>query len=405
MSQPFPNGSAGTRIALIAPTPAPYRAYEFDVLAQRLAGRLRFHLMFMERSFSEMAWADDVPKIATWEVLPPSPWRFLKRVPGLRRLNAGVAERLDAADPAALILNGYDTPTLWSAVAWARRRGRAVLFRSDSNGFDERTRSGLWRTVIKPPVVRAFFRDVDAFLSIGSANDDYFRLYGVPDERIFRAGFLVDGEGYYRLANAERSAGRPFRRELGIRQSRVLLFAGRFVPAKGIVDLVEAFRGVLRDFPDTALLLAGDGPLRREIEGRCAAIRDHVYFAGFLQPEQIGRAYGAADVFVLSSRHEPWGLVVNEAMAAGLPVVAAELVGAAADLVIPGRTGERFRGGSIDDLAAALRRVLAGDAAERMGTAARQQYLDWTTRHDAAAAHEAAIAYAIARARERVETP
>jgi glycosyltransferase involved in cell wall biosynthesis len=273
---------------------------------------------------------------------------------------------------------------------------KGILYRSDSNGPDERARKGLWRTTIKAPVLRWFFSQVDAFLPIGSANEDYLRLYGAPDERFFRTGLQVDTAFYRKTAEDERNAGMPLRAKLGIDPSkRLVLFVGRFVPQKGILDLVEAYRRILPDVADVGLLLAGDGPLRNEIETRCADIRSSVFLPGFLQPADVARVYGIADVLVLPSTHEPWGLVVNEALSAGLPVVASNRVGAVADLVVPGVSGEVFPAGDVAALAACLRKVLSSEHQAAYRAGALRQMEEWTTRYDPVRAYHEAVTFAL----------
>jgi glycosyltransferase involved in cell wall biosynthesis len=389
------------RVVAFLNTPAPYRAFEFDRLSRELAGVMQFHLLLMERSFADMSWTDDLPKVATWEVMPLLEWKMLRRIPGLRRVNLGVVRFLERARPDAVLLHGYDAPSLWTALRWARRNHRGVLYRCDSNGPEERSRKGLWRTTIKAPVLRWFFRKIDAFLPIGSANEDYLRLYGARDSTFFRTGIQVDTEFYRKTAEEERARGMPLRAALGITQRRVVLYVGRFVPQKGILDLLAAYQRILTEFGDVGLLLVGDGPLRGEIEARCAGIRSSVHLPGFLQPADVARVYGIADVFVLPSRHEPWGLVVNEALAAGLPVIASNRVGAAADLVVPGVSGEQFPAENVDVLTECLRKVLTGDRATAYSAGALRTIADWTTRFDVVRAYRDAVTFAIARARPR----
>ena len=383
------------RLAVFAPTPTPYRALEFDQLARAIGSWLKIHLMFLEGSYQNLPWSDDVPHLIQSEVLPRLNCGPLRRAPGLQRVNVGITRRLNALRPDLLLLHGYDAPALWLALRWARRNRRPILYRSDSNGLDERERKGVWKTVVKRGVVRWFLRRMDAFLTIGTANEDYLTLYGAPQAAFFRTGYQADTELHGRGAREERDRGGPLRAELGIRDARLVLFVGRFVPAKGILDLVAAFKRVRQDFPDVGLLLIGTGPQQKEIETHCAEVREHVYFCGFLQPPELARAYGIGTLLALPSTYEPWGVVVNEAMAAGLPVIASHRVGAVPDLVIPGVTGATFRAGNVEALTDALHVMLAPGAAERCGARARELVFDWTRRYEPVHAYKSAIEYAL----------
>jgi len=169
---------------------------------------------------------------------------------------------------------------------------------------------------------------------------------------------------------------RPDREELrkqwGLK-GPVILFVGRLTPGKGIFELLEAFERM--PYPGEAtLLVVGDGPAAAACRARCrSGLRRAVCFAGFRDQEALPRFYAMADLFVLPSRYDPWGLVLNEAMAAGLPVVGTAAAGASKDLIRDGENGYVFDAGDTERLSRVLG-ALAGDAAlrERMGRQSRQ---------------------------------
>jgi glycosyltransferase involved in cell wall biosynthesis len=138
------------------------------------------------------------------------------------------------------------------------------------------------------------------------------------------------------------------------------LYCGQLIHRKGVDGLVRAFARVAAEHPRAELRLAGDGPLRAELEASVPpALRPRVRFLGFRQPAELPGVFADADVFVLPSLHDGWGVVVNQAVGAGMPVVASEAVGAAHDLVRPGENGAIFPAGDEDALAEALRRFAA----------------------------------------------
>ena len=275
-------------IVIIAPTPAPYRAYEYDLVQQALQDEYEFHVLFRERKGGDMQWQDDVPKLMKWEVLPKSSLnRFLSKIPGFHRVNRDTIKHLKVLQPDAVILHGYDTPALWQAFFWARKRGCPLIFRSDSNIAREQRRSGRLWPAIKSLILRRFFGRIDAFLTVGTANEAYYEFYGGNKERFFRSSYMVDVDMFASAAASQRRSGKQLKKKLGIKDEKIILFTGRFVPKKDVITLVRAFAKILAVLGNTALLLVGDGPLKKDIEKEINHIRDHVCFAGFCQPDEV----------------------------------------------------------------------------------------------------------------------
>ena len=147
------------------------------------------------------------------------------------------------------------------------------------------------------------------------------------------------------------------------------------------MDLLDAFARA--NIPNSYLVFAGDGPERSNLERRATelGLADRVRFLGFLNQSQLPPAYCAADLFVLPSLFEPFGLVVNEAMLCGLPVAVSDRVGARFDLVRPDENGYVFPAGDVEALAAILRQILPDpEKMARMGAAARRRMEAWSPR-------------------------
>jgi glycosyltransferase involved in cell wall biosynthesis len=160
-----------------------------------------------------------------------------------------------------------------------------------------------------------------------------------------------------------------------------VLFCAKLQRWKGPQDLLEAFARA--DVPNSYLVYAGDGPERSNLEGRATelGIAQRVRFLGFVNQSQLPAAYSAADLFVLPSLFEPFGLVVNEAMLCGLPVAVSDRVGAKFDLVLPGENGYVFPAGDVEALACILREILPDpEKRARMGAAARRRMETWSPR-------------------------
>jgi glycosyltransferase involved in cell wall biosynthesis len=181
------------------------------------------------------------------------------------------------------------------------------------------------------------------------------------------------------------------REELGLSDGRpVILFASKLQQRKCCADLVAAYQ--LLPQPRPYLLVVGDGEERQRLEQQAAG-DPHIRFLGFRNQTELPRFFDLCDVFVLPSRHEPWGLVVNEAMNAGRAVVVSDDVGCREDLVIEGETGAVFPAGDVPGLREALLRVLAvPGVADRLGSAGRARIEGFSFEQDIAGLRQALAA-------------
>jgi glycosyltransferase involved in cell wall biosynthesis len=196
-----------------------------------------------------------------------------------------------------------------------------------------------------------------AHLYVGQRNRDYLRHYGVPEAKLFFCPHSVDNAFFAAAARSAKARGTAteLRGRLGIGSGDfIALFVGKFIDKKRPIDFIRAC-GMLEKTPAGRAVhgvLVGDGPLRRELEEQARRWDRRIHFAGFHNQNEIAAWYAAADAIVLPSEGgETWGLVVNEAMACGLPAVVSEAAGCAPDLIEPGRTGYTFPTGNVELLA------------------------------------------------------
>jgi glycosyltransferase involved in cell wall biosynthesis len=197
----------------------------------------------------------------------------------------------------------------------------------------------------------------DGYLSVGKRTHEYLRYFGVSDSRIWDAPHCVDNEFFVRAATSYHTrAGRAVARAswgLGLDEF-VILFVGKLEVNKRPLDLIRA---AARMEPRPQLLMVGAGEMEGECRAEAQRLAVSIAWAGFVNQSELGRAYGAADCLALPSCGESWGLVVNEALASGLPCVASDRVGCIPDLITAGETGEVFLAGDVLALVRALMRV------------------------------------------------
>jgi glycosyltransferase involved in cell wall biosynthesis len=290
-----------------------------------------------------------------------------------------------------LWVHSYSYLTLWLGIAAAKVRGMPVMIREEQTLLHGRP---WWKASVRAMILRRLFYGVRG-LAIGSNNREYFRRYGVPDDRIHLVHYATDNVAWQREVQRLRPCRDSIRVSFGIGdRSPVILFVGKLQPKKQPGLLLEAYRRVRAQYP-CALLFVGAGSLEAQLRDRIAeqSIPD-VFFAGFLNRLEISRAYAAADIFVLpSSSNETWGMVVNEAMNFGLPVIVSDKVGCSPDLVQAGDNGYIFDHRSTQELADALAMLVSDQRRRRRyGRQSLERIRRWSPDLAAAGLVSAAIA-------------
>ena len=309
----------------------------------------------------------DVPLLEGYRSSFLPAWREAGRNPSFGRpLNRGILRSLEQGGFDAVWTHGYSTVNSLRVIAAAGMCGIPVLLRAESTLHD-RARSTA-RLAAKALFFEALRPQISAVLAIGEANARYWRHYLGDEMPIYRMPYAVDNAFFERLAHSAAPQREELRAQLGLAPGRpVLLFASKLQERKRCADLIAAHQ--MLPAPRPYLLIVGDGEERQRLEQQAAGSPD-VRFLGFRNQTELPRYFDLCDVFVLPSRHEPWGLVVNEAMNAARAVVVSDDVGCQEDLVIEGKTGATFPVGDAHRLAAALARVLSepGKAARMGGT-------------------------------------
>jgi glycosyltransferase involved in cell wall biosynthesis len=248
--------------------------------------------------------------------------------------------------------SGYQFLNTWLAAA-GQIAGYRLLLRDEQTLLTERA---WWKRAIKRLTLPLLFRNIWG-LYIGEENRQFFRHYGARKERLFPARYCVDNAALCRRRDELRARRTEIRANFGIHDAApVILFSGKLIDKKKPQLLLESFRRLRQAVP-CHLLFVGDGCLRPSLEQEARDGKvQNVHFTGFLNQGRIAEAYVAADLFVLPSAYqETWGLVVNEAMNFGLPIVVSDRVGCGTDLVRHGENGFIFPAGDGE----ALRRALA----------------------------------------------
>ena len=386
--------SCKVRLAYIVSHPIQYQAPLLRRIAQEpdIDLTVLFGSDFSVRSYKdegfgvEVAW--DTPLLEGYksEFLPKL--RDTGGVSPLSPINRGIYRRLRNIDgsPAfdALWVHGYASINALQAILAANALGIPVLLRAES-WLADRARSPL-KLFAKSLFLHDLRHLIAATLPIGTVNAAYWSHYFGRNLPQFPMPYAVDN-AYFSLRAEEAAATEPaLRAKLNLEPHRpIILFASKLQTRKHADHLVEAYSALLKmTTSDPYLVIVGDGEERENLQSRCQALGlKDVRFAGFQNQSVLPQYFRLADVFVLPSRHEPWGLIVNESMAAGCPVIVSTDVGSGADLVTNGVEGFIYPVGDIPALTHALARVLASpEIAAAMGEAARRRIATWGFEED-----------------------
>lgn len=282
---------------------------------------------------------------------------------------------LDTAMPDVVAVAGWAFPESLAAISWAQSHEIPVVMMSASQQRDGRRSS--FREGIKSRIVQT----CRTSLVGGREQGEYLRLLGMPAERIFYGYNAVDNEHFRRGADHARAVSGQLRRSFGLPE-KYFLASARFIQKKNLPRLVTSFAQALTQ-TGTAhhLVLLGDGPDRAQIESviRNSGLGSRVHLPGFQSYDCLPIYYGLADAFVHVSLAEQWGLVINEAAAAGLPVIVSSPCGAAAELVEDGANGFLVDPTDTASMSAALTQMMRLPPEQRaaMGTRSRQVVADW----------------------------
>jgi glycosyltransferase involved in cell wall biosynthesis len=335
------------RVLVLSEIPTPYRLPLYREIAEQ--GEVELQIVFCAESQPDRPWSID-------DALGGVPHRMLRGFPITRRsrentfvyeLNPSVVPLLLRGGFDLLVIGGYAVFAEQVAIAYARVVRRPYLLHVESHlGKPRNSTLARVKSIVLPHVIGA----AAGGLAVGSAAKRYLETYGLAADRIHILPNTIDVASYSRAAEDARARADKIRTAHDL-PDQYLLFVGRLVEAKGISHLLDAHASLGPDAPP--LLVAGEGPLRDVVEAA-----PNVRLLGFQDTPRLIELYALASSLVVPSRDEPWGVVVNEALACGTPVIASDAVGAAEDLIRDGIDGRVFEAGDIRALSAALAETL-----------------------------------------------
>ena len=329
---------------------SPYKSFLFNALNK--LGEIDFKVFYVAETEKIREWKVDRNLEFSYEVM------FEGKIDDVNFLALCFKtwRKLTQFKPDIIIIDGYSYSACWTAFLWAKVKSRPVILWSSSNKED-RTRGYIKENIKKFLVSRCNAANV-----YGTKSANYLVGLGLSRGKIFIMGNVTDNDYYYKETKKFRVKKEILCKEMNI-PPRNFLYIGRFSPEKNLLFLLKSFRRISRSekVRSWGLILVGDGPQKKEIEN---FIRDNnienVFLPGFKQKEEIPKYLAVSDVFILPSVSESWGLVVNEAMAAGLPVLVSRKCGCYPDLIEEGVNGFSFDPYNVNELSKLMKEISQG---------------------------------------------
>ncbi len=367
-------------VAVLSELPTPYRW----PLLQRVAAEpgLDVSVFFYARNESDRGWSVPVeggggPGRPRVEFLPGRALHVRGRRSLFFHWNPTIFGKLKRGAFDVVVVPGWSMPTSVAAAAACRARGVPYVIFSETH---DRSPRPAWLRAAKRAILRPIVGGAAAWLATGTLSEEFFVRHGADRARVFRFANTPDVEALRRAVEEARPRRAAVRAALDVPEhATTALFVARLIGAKDPGTLLAA-QAILEERGRAPwLVLVGDGPEAKTLRAFAEARRlSKVRFAGSREPGEMPEIYAAADLFVLPSIHEPWGAVVNEAMAAGLPVVLSDRVGAAADLLVDGVNGRLVAPGDPARLAAAVEEIASDESMRRrMGAESSRIVAGW----------------------------
>jgi len=350
------------RVILISDYVAPFRLPLFERLYQ--SSLVDLQVYFLSQSAANRRWKAEVNGEFNYKVLPKIELNLRGRDLFYYRVNPTFPFRLVRERYDLLITHGWFESACQAGFLVSKAIGKPYIIYSESTMYEPS-----WLREISLPLVRFIVKHSDACIATGKRARDYFIYLGADERKIFTANLTVDVDHFRRVGRLAKKDKCRMKQSLGIKTEKVILYVGRLTERKGVRHLVEAYRQLRKDYRDVSLLILGYGYQEQGLKELCRSqsIPD-VYFVDHVETDKMPRFYGIADLFVLPSRRDTWGLVLNEAMACGLPVITTRKVGASEDLVREGVNGYIVAEEKPAEMYAAMKRMVVDSSlCHRMG--------------------------------------
>lgn len=362
------------KIAIVTTHPIQYNAPFFKLLTERekVSPKVFYTWPQAIEGFDD----PDFGKQVKWDIplLEGYNWEAVENIsrnPTSKRSSGincpSLVKQIETFHPDAILVYGWNLKSHFKVMRFFKGK-ISVWFFGDSTLLDEQ--AGI-KKILRRIWLTWIYRYIDKAFYVGTNNKAYFKAHGLKNDQLVFFPHAIDNKRFRDNDKlGYKVKAKQWRRELGYEENDfVVLFAGKFEPRKNLDILMNAIIKLNQESvqkyeqpnqKSIKLLLFGNGPLEKELK-QMAIGHDFIKIMPFQNQSLMPVLYRLGDIFCLPSKSETWGLVVNEAMACGLPVLVSEKVGCAVNLVEHDETGLTFLSGDIKELSNALGRIRTKD--------------------------------------------
>ncbi len=298
-------------------------------------------------------------------------------------VSTSIAECLHANMFDFVLINGWVAKIERQALVCCLLRGIPILMRPDANEEARQTRSQI-KDLARTVLLKLLYQRIAGYLAIGRRSVQHFKKFGGIESRIYSSPHSVDLDFFSNSSSTAPQIDKA-RSEIDVGpETFILLFCGKLIAKKNPMIILDAIKLLENEIP-LHVMMIGDGELRAELEKKKTEFKlSNISFHGFKNQTELPKYYSMCDALILPSAGETWGLVVNEAMACGKPVLVSDRVGCREDLIVAGKTGFVFRHDSAEDLAEKVREIFRSrDQVRRMGEMAKRHIENFSIMHSA----------------------
>lgn len=366
-------------IAIVANEPAPYRMAVIRRLTKELQG-VRTHALFTcDPNQLSQSWDGDITAGTNSTFFPQYATSANKRsLPRQIKLYQAIRNKLIENNVKLVLLHGYNDLTRYLLLRWCNKHNIKVALTSDSNILKE-GRLSTAKATIKRLYLRHVIQRLDALMPCGTAGEMYYRSYLDHDLPCIIFPFEPD----YSAFNCSQNQVEQHLKGHGLDPNkRHILFCGRLISLKRVDMLVQAFAAIESDRKNWDLIIIGEGPEKERIKALIPQeMSSRIHWVGFSQGQELARWYKSSDLLALPSDHDAWGLVVNEALAAGLAVITTNVVGASVDLIHEGVNGYTYPPRDLDMLTARLHQATTENHIDHLKKKSTNVLTNWQATH------------------------
>jgi glycosyltransferase involved in cell wall biosynthesis len=351
--------SAKEKVIILHNIISPIRVFLFNQLNKYYQKKgTEFKVFFLSVSDKNRNWKTDYKMNFDYEILDNFAIRIAGKDLNTFFINPKITKALKKEKPDRVISFGWDNYAVYAANRWCRKNKKQFILWSGSTKYEKS-----WRRTFLKPLVRYLIKKTDNFIAYGTRAKEYFISLGINPKKIQIIYNTVDID-YFRekSKNFSEEKKAKFKKELGIKTDKILLFSGQLIERKGVFELLEGFKKYQKIDPNISLLILGKGQEKKKMEKIIQEKSIHnVVFANFVQYNNLYKYYSISDLLILPSREEVWGLVINEAMACGLPVITTHETGASVDLVEEGKNGYVIPSNNLQAIAKSIQKVFSNN--------------------------------------------